>query len=167
MSISIIPFEMPYTQGVVDLILPIQQIEFNVPINLEMQPDLLEIPTFYQQNHGNFWIALDGEEVVGSIALIDIDNDEVCLRKMFVKAAYRGKEHQIAQRLLDIVLKWCRARCVKGIYLGTREDLYAARRFYEKNGFFLTEKENLPKNFPIMSVDSHFYGYVLEYSIFG
>ncbi len=161
MPISIIPFEMPYTQGVVDLILPIQQIEFNVPITLEMQSDLLEIPTFYQQNNGNFWIAVDGETVVGSIALIDIENDEVCLRKMFVKAAYRGKEHQIAQKLLDIVLDWCAERSIKGIYLGTREDLYAARRFYERNGFFLMEKTDLPKKFPIMSVDSHFYGYVL------
>ena len=38
------------------------------------QPDLLQIPQFYQSGAGNFWVALDGEEVVGTVALLDIGN---------------------------------------------------------------------------------------------
>ncbi len=39
----------------VDLILPIQQIEFNVPVTLEAQPDLLNIDQFYYKDGGAFW----------------------------------------------------------------------------------------------------------------
>lgn len=155
--ISIQTFEKQYEQGVVDLILPIQQIEFNVPITLNDQLDLLDIPNFYQKGNGNFWIALHNGEVVGSTALIDIDNSQVCLRKMFVKAEFRGKEHQIAQKLLDIVIESCKSKVINSIYLGTRTALYAARRFYNKNGFIEIDKANLPKNFPIMAVDDKFY----------
>jgi hypothetical protein len=39
---------------VIDLILHIQRQEFGLPIALEDQPDLLEIPTIYQRDNGNF-----------------------------------------------------------------------------------------------------------------
>jgi N-acetylglutamate synthase-like GNAT family acetyltransferase len=155
--INIQPFEKQYEKGVIDLILPIQQIEFNVPITLNDQLDLLDIPNFYQKEKGNFWIALEGDLVVGSTALIDIGNQELCLRKMFVKAEYRGKEHKIAQNLLEIVINWCKEKDINAVYLGTRTALYAARRFYEKNGFTEVEKASLPSNFPLMAVDDRFY----------
>jgi N-acetylglutamate synthase-like GNAT family acetyltransferase len=139
------------------LILPIQQIEFNVPITLNDQQDLLDIPNFYQKEKGNFWIALYEQKVVGTTALIDIQNQQICLRKMFVKAEFRGAEYTIAQKLLDIAIDWCQKNNVNEIYLGTRTALYAARRFYEKNGFIEVEKKDLPKNFPIMVVDDRFY----------
>jgi GNAT superfamily N-acetyltransferase len=150
-------FEKHYEQGVVDLILPIQQIEFNVPITLNDQLDLLDIPNFYQKGKGNFWIGVHGEDVVGTTALIDIKNKQVCLRKMFVKAEFRGAEYKIAQKLLDIAVDWCKEQGVDEIYLGTRTALYAARRFYEKNGFIEIKKDELPENFPLMSVDDRFY----------
>ena len=46
-----------YKNDVADLILHIQNVEFGIPITLELQPDLNEIPGFYQTNNGNFWIA--------------------------------------------------------------------------------------------------------------
>jgi N-acetylglutamate synthase-like GNAT family acetyltransferase len=155
--ISLKTFEKRYEQSVIDLILPIQQIEFNVPITLNDQPDLLDITNFYQQGTGNFWIAVHNEEVVGTTALIDIQAQQVCLRKMFVKAAFRGKEFKIAQQLLDVAIDWCRQQGVTAIYLGTRTSLEAACRFYEKNGFVLVEKQDLPPNFPVMAVDNRYY----------
>jgi putative acetyltransferase len=35
--------------------------------------------------------------------------------------------------------------------------LQAAIRFYERNGFTLIAKEDLPSVFPIMAVDTHFF----------
>lgn len=150
-------FDKKYEQSVVDLILPIQQIEFNVPITLNDQLDLLDIPNFYQKEKGNFWIAVQADTVVGTTALIDIKNQQVCLRKMFVKADFRGKEYGIAQNLLNTAIDWCQKEGVKEIYLGTRTALHAARRFYEKNGFIEVSKTELPDNFPIMPVDDRFY----------
>ena len=57
--LGIIPFSSQYANGVVEVILPIQQSEFDIPITLAAQPDLQDIPGFYQQGKGNFWIALD------------------------------------------------------------------------------------------------------------
>lgn len=146
-----------YCQEIVDLILPIQQIEFNVPITLEAQPDLLDIESNYQAGGGGFWGALKDGELVGTIALIDTGHHAGALRKMFVKQAYRGKELGIAQRLLDILLVYCREKGITDVYLGTVEMLKAAHRFYEKNGFEQIAVEDLPSYFPRMMADNRFY----------
>lgn len=44
-----------YCNQILDLILPIQQVEFNVPVTLEGQPDLLDIQTHYHGTGGGFW----------------------------------------------------------------------------------------------------------------
>lgn len=90
-KIRIIPYESTFQDEVVDLIVHIQQKEYNVPITKEEQPDLLEIETFYQRNHGNFWVAIYDGKVVGTVALLDIGNHQVALRKMFVKKNFGEK----------------------------------------------------------------------------
>ncbi|MBC6491684.1 GNAT family N-acetyltransferase [Flavihumibacter stibioxidans] len=153
----ILPFLEKYSSGVRELILPIQQIEFGVPVTIEDQPDLLEINNFYQRGKGNFWVAIEGEQVVGTIGLIDIGHHSLALRKMFVHAAYRGKTSGIGKQLLDTALEWSRNNGIRKIYLGTVEQLVAARRFYEKNGFIEVAKNSLPDYFPRMEVDTRFY----------
>lgn len=148
-------------EEVIKLILNIQQNEFNIPIRKEDQPDLSDIPNFYQTGVGNFWVAFHGKMVVGTVALIDIGNKQVALRKMFVKEDYRGKSFNVAQNLLFELFKWAAENGIKEIYLGTTEKFLAAHRFYEKNGFVQIAKDNLPSNFPIMKVDTRFYRYIL------
>jgi hypothetical protein len=41
--VTIVPFSPEHADGVVSVILPIQQIEFEIPITLEAQPDLNDI----------------------------------------------------------------------------------------------------------------------------
>jgi GNAT superfamily N-acetyltransferase len=146
-----------YCQQIIDIILPIQQIEFNVPITLEAQPDLLDIETNYHQTGGNFWGAIHNEQLVGTIALIAFNNNAAAIRKMFVLKEYRGKELGIAQLLLDNLIAYCRQNNITDIYLGTVEMLKAAHRFYEKNGFTRLAKHDLPKSFPLMAADTIFY----------
>ena len=155
--IDIQPFSPEYTDGVVSVILPIQQQEFDIPITISDQPDILAIPGFYQKGQGNFWVALSGSEVVGTIGLLDIGNSQGALRKMFVKAAYRGKEYGVAQRLLDGLRNWCVEQGTREVFLGTTAKYLAAHRFYEKNGFVEIAKTELPASFPVMAVDSKFY----------
>lgn len=47
---EVVPFAAPYADGVIAVILPIQQSEFSIPITLDEQPDLRDIPTFYQEH---------------------------------------------------------------------------------------------------------------------
>lgn len=151
-----------YKEDIANLILNIQTSEFNIPINLEAQPDLNNICDFYQIRNGNFWVALINNKVVGTIALLDIGNKLGALRKMFVSPEFRGKELGVGQKLLDILLEWAEQKKFKEILLGTTEKFIAAQRFYEKNGFVEIEEEKLPLEFPVMTVDVKFYYYKLK-----
>lgn len=144
-------------ENVINLILPIQQQEFSISISRDDQPDLAAIPQFYQQGLGNFWVAVDNEDIIGTVALIDIGNQEVALRKMFVSKEHRGTKQGAAARLLQTVFEWAAVRGIRAIYLGTTAKFLAAHRFYEKNGFTRIGPEDLPKTFPLMKVDTVFY----------
>src|SRR5262245_52721407 len=101
---TIVAFEPKHADGVVSVILPIQQSEFEIPIDLAAQADLTDIPGFYQRGRGNFWVAVVDETVIGTIGLLDIGNNQGALRKMFVKAQYRGSQHGAAKALLAHLL---------------------------------------------------------------
>lgn len=156
-NIEITPFTKLYQQQVIDLIIGIQSGEFGVNITAEDQPDLKNISQFYQTGVGNFWIATQNDEVLGTISLTDIGNHQVGLRKMFVKKGYRGKPLNIGQNLMNVVFDWCKAKSIKQIFLGTVPTYYAAHKFYEKNGFIRLEKNELPKDFHLMDADKWFY----------
>ena len=160
--VQIVPFSPVHADGVMSVILPIQQSEFEIPITLEAQPDLQDITGFYQHGTGNFWVALDAGAVVGTVALLDIGNRQAALRKMFVASSHRGPEHGVAKELLQTLLTWCRAQGIRELFLGTTAKFLAAHRFYEKNGFRELAKEALPGSFPIMAVDTKFYGLSLQ-----
>ena len=153
-------YQLADQQGVLDLILPIQQQEFGIAITQEDQPDLCQVRSFYQTGKGNFWVAEDNGVIVGTIALIDIGEGQGALRKMFVHKDYRGAK-QTAKKLLDMLLVWAKKKELQEIYLGTTDKFLAAHRFYEKNGFVEMAKEQLPSAFPVMKVDSRFYKYTL------
>jgi len=57
-SLDVLPYEPIYLDEIIELILFIQQSEFNIDITADDQPDLNDIPGFYQQGKGNFWVAL-------------------------------------------------------------------------------------------------------------
>lgn len=126
-------------------------------ITAEQQPDLSDVPGFYQQGHGDFWVAKVEDEVVGCISLKDIGEQQAALRKMFVAKPWRGSEYGVAGRLLETLLDHARAQKLQDIYLGTTEKFLAAHRFYEKKGFVEVDASALPATFPRMSVDVKFY----------
>lgn len=160
-SLALQPFSPPFADQIFDLILPIQIEEFGITITRQDQPDLAQIPAFYQKGNGNFWLAVADGVAVGSIALLDIGNRQLALRKMFVRADYRGKEKAVAQQLLDVALAWAKDHSVTDIFLGTTAKFLAAHRFYEKNHFSQIDKADLPPSFPVMAVDTKFYRYRL------
>ncbi len=148
--------------AIVALIVPIQAEEFGVAITAADQPDLFDIPGFYLPGAGGFWVARDGDAVVGTIALKEFDGDHGALRKMFVAPGYRGAPHRLGQQLLDALLDHARANGLRRIMLGTTEAFTAAHRFYERNGFVQIAKADLPANFPLAPVDTRFYSLDFE-----
>jgi N-acetylglutamate synthase-like GNAT family acetyltransferase len=156
-EIEISPYRSGDEHGIVALILPIQTLEFGIQTSAEKQPDLFDIPNFYQTGAGEFWVARHGDEIVGSIAMKDIGNGQALIRKMFVAPAFRGRDYNLAARLLSILIDRARGAGISEIFLGTIDILKAACRFYEKNGFVEIRREELPAAFPIMAVDNLFY----------
>ena len=154
-------YQEKYKAEIAQLILNIQQNEFNVPVTISDQPDLLDIENFYFRKDGNFWVAVENERVIGTIALIDMGNRQSALRKMFVHKDYRGKEKGIGQLLLNTLIGWCRQKGINEVYLGTVEQLHAAKRFYERNGFVKVDKATLPETFPLMPVDTEFFKLII------
>ncbi|WP_300602348.1 GNAT family N-acetyltransferase [Niabella sp.] len=146
-----------YSGQVIDLILTIQQLEFNVPVTLESQPDLQNIDAFYIKPGGNFWGAFADDILIGTIALIRTPEQTGVIRKMFVKKEYRGTQPGVAHELLHTLIRYCRQQQVETLYLGTVDLLKAAMRFYEKQGFTEIAETALPSFFPKMPVDNRFY----------
>ena len=157
MTVEIVRHSESHAAGVRDLIVPIQREEFGIAITYADQPDLQDVAGFYRTGCGDFWVALDDDQVVGSIALIDIGSGQAALRKMFVRADYRGREHGVAVRLLDTLMAHAETQGVAEVYLGTTSKFLAAHRFYEKTGFDLIDEADLPAAFPRMAVDTRFY----------
>ena len=150
------------SQAAVDLILPIQRIEFGVPITVEDQPDLLAIDDYYTRPGGGFWGAFKDGGLIGTIALINAGQATGVIRKMFVKKEFRGKEHGIAQKLMEQLIAYARTKNLTDLYLGSVDLMKAAHRFYERNGFNRIDPEQLPAHFPRMALDTIFYHLSLD-----
>ena len=157
MEIQIEQIKNDYSDAIINIVLPIQQLEFSIPITLEDQPDLLDIESNYYANGGAFWGAKVNGELVGTIAMIKYDHDAAAIRKMFVKKEFRGKTYNIAQHLLESLILYSKANGINSLYLGTINVLHAAIRFYEKNGFEPVAITDLPALFPRMTADDTFY----------
>lgn len=151
--------------AVATVILSIQQGEFDLPITLEAQPDLGDIPGYYQRDLGNFWVAEVDGRIVGTIGLLDLGRRQAALRKMFVAAPVRGSTLGVASRLLQHLLAWSVEHELAAVFLGTTAKFLAAHRFYEKNGFIEIAPVELPVAFPIMAVDTKFYQRSLRVSV--
>ncbi len=156
--VEIRPFTPELTEQVVALILGIENDELGFHMTVADQPDLLEIPSFYQSGRGGFWVALNPEnEVVGTIGLIDTGHEFGVVRKMFVKKEWRGSEKATAMGLFSRLENWAVEKGFESVMLGTHTVLKPAIRFYEKLGFRKIPRADLPKGFPVMSVNNIFF----------
>lgn len=166
MNIKIQEFEPQYTEEVIALILGIQVGEFGVATSRAEQPDLLQIPEYYQNSGGQFWLAFVDDKLVGSVALKPFTARQAALRKMFVAKDYRGAKYHLAQQLVDKLSQFAVEHGIEEIYLGTTKKYHAAHRFYEKNGFSSIAQVKLPNNFPLFLVDDCFYAKkISQYSL--
>lgn len=155
MPFKVQSFEPSYQRDVISLIEKIQVEEFHIPINEAQRNELQSIPVTFQQKKSNYWIALVNGKVVGTIAVIDIGHQAFELRDVFLDKDYRGKG--FANKLLDVVVDWCKHHDVHTIYLGTTLAFRAAHRFYEKNGFKEIRRTEMPAYCQPMDCDEKFY----------
>jgi RimJ/RimL family protein N-acetyltransferase len=129
--------------------------EFGFSESEAEQPDLADLSAHYGDGLSNFWVAKDGNEIVGTVGFVDLRNGQSLLRKMFVRLDHRGSG--VADRLLERVLDWAFAHRFSSIYLGTNSKFQAAQKFYLKNGFSPVSIDSLPATVPRLELRDRFF----------
>jgi N-acetylglutamate synthase-like GNAT family acetyltransferase len=155
--INIVAANNSHTEALIALILQIQCQEFGLASSLADLPDLADIAHYYRSAGGGFWVALCGDEVVGTIGLRGIGQQQGALRKLYVKASYRGPQHGVATLLMARLLAAASAAQMHTLYLATTEKFGAACRYYEKTGFSQVTLASLPAAFPRIPQETRFY----------
>ena len=79
------------------------------------------------------WVAVENEEVVGSVALRDLGDGVLELKRMYLRPSRRGRG--LGKRLLEVALDYARAHEAVAVRLDTSEQMVAAQRLYEAHGF--------------------------------
>ena len=86
------------------------------------------------------WVAVDGDAVIGSVAIVQTEGSAAQLRWFIVAPEYQGKG--IGKKLLDTAMRFCREQAYANVFLWTFKDLDTARYLYKKYGFTRTEQKS-------------------------
>lgn len=157
-QIRIIEYDAVYKQQVIDLILQIQNDEFQVGLPLAEQPDLLDVPSYYEKDGGAFLLALAGGLVIGTLAFMNYGAGNAVLKKFFVRADHRGTGVGFA--LYQELMQRIGEGEYKRVLLDTPAVATKSHRFYERQGFKRVPKEAIP--FDYVYPDRNSYLYLLE-----
>lgn len=135
-------YRKKYKDDIISLILDIQNNESHINLSLQERPDLLDISRCYQQEGGEFWIALSGNKVVGTIGLMLKEQNCAVMKKFFVKKEFRSQKIGLA--LYNELLKFAKNAGVQCIILDTPSVAQVSHKFYEKSGFRKISSIELP-----------------------
>jgi putative acetyltransferase len=103
--------------------------EFGFELDAELDRDLDDPAATYAA----LWVAVEDDEVVGSVALRELGEGAVELKRMYLRPDQRGRG--LGRNLLTLALDWARTNDVDVIRLDTSERMVAAQRLYEAYGF--------------------------------
>src|SRR5919205_429473 len=125
---SVVPFEPRHADGFRSLVSDTLR-EFDFALDPALDADLDDPAGTYAA----VWVAVDADAVVGSVALRDLGDATLELKRMYLRPDQRGRG--LGRQLLNVALDWARANGVRIIQLDTSERMVAAQRLYEAHGF--------------------------------
>ena len=154
----IISYREELKQQIIDLILHIQNEEAKINLPLQ-QPDLLDIKYSYISRGGEFLVAIENGAVIGTIAFMNYGDHNAVLKKFFVQAEYRSQGIGLAlyKKLLGVLVE----QGYKKVLLDTPAVAVKSHHFYEKAGFKVISKQELPFHYEYPDRDSLLYLLVL------
>jgi len=148
----------PAHQKDIDVMMDNISLEFKEHIRTSRSKKIIDV--FELPNH-KFWVATNGNQIIGTIGLQQLDNENIVLKSMFVDQMQRGLG--ISNLLLTTLEEWAAQHHFKRIYLGTMTQFAAGQRFYSKNGFEKCAQAFLPPDFIVNPLDTIFYTKRLAY----
>lgn len=91
------------------------------------------IPEPYVEPRGVLWVAWEGGEALGCVALQELAPDIAELKRMYVRPESRGRG--VARRLTEHAIAVATARGYSRLRLGTLPHMHAAQQLYGSLGF--------------------------------
>jgi putative acetyltransferase len=99
--------------------------------------DLLDNPQKYLDKGGHVFLAHYNNEILGTVSLIPVNNEEFEIMKLGVVDDYKGLG--IGRKLMQLYIAICQEKKVKLIILETSSKLESAIKMYLKFGFVHVE----------------------------
>ena len=127
-----------YQREVEDFVVGIHK-EFGFPYNFILDYDLENPDKFYSQVGGIFYLLLNREQVIGTVAVRKINDKFAEIKRMYLLPEYRGLGW--GTQLLEKVLAFCREKGFKTCILDTNVTQEAAQKLYAKYGFEVYKKD--------------------------
>ena len=121
---AIVPYQPSHLDGFRSLVSE-TLLEFGFAHDPELDADLTDPAATYAA----LWVAVDNGSVVGSVALRDLGEGPVELKRMYLRPQQRG--HGLGRQLLELALDWARGNGVRVVRLDTSERMVAAQHLYE------------------------------------
>ena len=128
-------------ESVRQLIVGIMDKEFQDAKDAYPTQDIDHIDQSYSGLGEAFFVAINGNKVVGSVAIKKEDERVALLRRLFVDASYR--KQQLGDKLIDRALKFCDEVGYKELVFKTTSQMVGAVKLCQKRGFIQRAKIQL------------------------
>jgi putative acetyltransferase len=114
---------------------------FEMYIEHALAEEIDRIAAYYSERDGSFWVAVKGDQLVGTFGLEHTSDDAMELRRMYVDPSARRRG--IARRMLQFAEDECRRRNVSRLELSTAEIQQAALALYRNARYRLVREETV------------------------
>ncbi len=142
-DIKIIEYNEKYNKKVNDFVNLSMHIFIGRPF--KQREDLINIKKYYIENGGNFWIAIDKDNIIGTIALENRDTIGI-LKRFYVDKNYQNLG--IGSSLYNSFETYVKTKTnIKTLYLACGQCLKGAHNFYKKNGWTQIKKLDIDMHF--------------------
>ncbi len=131
-NLKIQEYSEEYQEQVKNLVISIHE-EFGFPYDFNIDYDLENPKKIYTNSGGIFFVLLNGEKVVGTVAIKKINGNTAELKRMYLLKNYRGKGW--GSKLLDKAIEFCKKEGFGQIGLDTNVKQVGAQKLYGKKGF--------------------------------
>jgi GNAT superfamily N-acetyltransferase len=112
---------------------------FEAYIARALVEEIDRVSDYYREREGGFWVAADGDNIVGTFGLEPSGDGAMELRRMYVDPDMRRRG--IARRMLHVAEQECRRRGRPRLDLSTSELQQEALAFYRNAGYELVREE--------------------------
>jgi GNAT superfamily N-acetyltransferase len=132
-SPAIVPFDPSHAAAVLDVIGTIFD-EYAMTFDPSAyDADLTDIPGSYLGRGGRFWVLVDADRVVGTVAGMPADDRACEVKRLYLTAGYRGRG--LGRALMDRLLDWACASGFRRVVAWSDARLVTAHGVYERLGF--------------------------------